>query len=196
MLPLTPYERGYLAELARLDAKGEGIACGKGWIAAGKKCSKDKARSTDKKNLEKTKNSRKAQQAKAKEALGRYKKAESDYQTAMTEIASGRGAYEKKAAEQAQKDPRMAKAAQKAKTAAQERDAIAAKQASGELSEADARKALTSATNRYKSARREQRAIRQQTYDKLVYNDPKVKKAATAMQKARAEREALFPSRR
>lgn len=38
---LTPYERGYSAGMAyRTDAKGQGVPCGSGFIAPGKKCKK------------------------------------------------------------------------------------------------------------------------------------------------------------
>ena len=44
---------------AKLDAKGQGVACGGGWISPRAKCSKDKAKTTSKENLAKTTEKRK-----------------------------------------------------------------------------------------------------------------------------------------
>lgn len=52
-----PLELDLLA--AKLDAKGQGVACGGGWISPRAKCSKDKAKTTSKENLAKTTERRK-----------------------------------------------------------------------------------------------------------------------------------------
>jgi hypothetical protein len=44
---------------ARLDAKGQGVACGGGWISPRSKCSRGKAKTTSKENLAKTTERRK-----------------------------------------------------------------------------------------------------------------------------------------
>lgn len=46
----------------RFDRKGEGVACGRGWISRRKKCGKDKARTTDPENKAKTVEKQKARQ--------------------------------------------------------------------------------------------------------------------------------------
>lgn len=38
--------QGYLDEVQRLDQRGQGVACGRGWIPRSKKCSRDKASQT------------------------------------------------------------------------------------------------------------------------------------------------------
>jgi hypothetical protein len=38
--------QGYLDEVQRLDQRGQGVACGRGWIPRTKKCSRDKASQT------------------------------------------------------------------------------------------------------------------------------------------------------
>jgi hypothetical protein len=44
---------------AKLDAKGQGVACGGGWISPRAKCSKGKSKTTSKENLAKTTERRK-----------------------------------------------------------------------------------------------------------------------------------------
>lgn len=56
-----PYILGYLDGL-RLDARGEGVACGRGWISRRRKCSKGKAAQTPEENLRKTREKQKSRQ--------------------------------------------------------------------------------------------------------------------------------------
>lgn len=53
------------------DAKGQGVACGKSFIPKGKKCSKDKAATTPKEALQRTKEKQKARQKLRAEVEGR-----------------------------------------------------------------------------------------------------------------------------
>lgn len=46
--------QGYLDEVQRLDQRGQGVACGRGWIPRSKKCSRDKASQTSKEAKAKT----------------------------------------------------------------------------------------------------------------------------------------------
>ncbi len=46
--------QGYLDEVQRLDQRGQGVACGRGWIPRSKKCSPDKAKQTSKEAKAKT----------------------------------------------------------------------------------------------------------------------------------------------
>lgn len=56
--PDSAYSRGY-ADGWRGDARGQGVACGGGWISPRKKCSRDKAKTTSQENLAKTREKRK-----------------------------------------------------------------------------------------------------------------------------------------
>ena len=60
------YWSSYLDTLSRYDQRGQGVACGKGWISRDKKCSKGKAATTPKEALERTK-----QKAKERHALSK-----------------------------------------------------------------------------------------------------------------------------
>lgn len=55
------YVAGYIS--VRLDAPGEGVACGKSWISRRKKCSKTKSATTPRENLDKTIQKQKDRQA-------------------------------------------------------------------------------------------------------------------------------------
>jgi hypothetical protein len=58
-------------DLARMDARGQGVACGKGWISPRAKCGKDKASQTPKENLAKTTEKRKKLHALKAEVAGK-----------------------------------------------------------------------------------------------------------------------------
>lgn len=71
MEALTPFAAGYLAVMEnRFDQRGQGVACGRGWIPRSKKCSRDKASQTSKEAKAKT-----VDRAKARAVLKREVKA-------------------------------------------------------------------------------------------------------------------------
>lgn len=62
-LPTFPHADALTLWLERCDRKGEGVACGGGFISPRKKCSRDKAKTTSKEALAKTKANAKAKHA-------------------------------------------------------------------------------------------------------------------------------------